>query len=407
LSLSLLLDLPDRVKIGMVILQGGVVGAVMPAATAYLWEAVGRGTDESRRGLAMGMAFGGGPLLAVIGSMCQSALLGGRFFFWEFPGAAYPWNFVILFGAGVPMMLLGIVFGQLLIIPPEEREPQRQPVSQVFGALIGVPAMAMFFFWMYLAELDRPMIIDTAQAAGLFRSQSPGSGTLMEIPSHFLRLLGFISLSVSMVALAYHFRAILNQRILLLATLVTLLVYCGNMIPPNMNLYSTEALGDVPARYAGVQNTLRFSFKMVTGIFLGWLLTKTNPRAGILVTSLIFLASQIWAIFVTGPLYLIAFGLFGAGELVGAYAPNYLVFASRKEDLRKTTAFMTMLMAPAAPVGYLYGSIVDIAKKNEWTAFGMNSATLGFRLSFAVCAMFILSGIVLALVALPKHPRGE
>jgi hypothetical protein len=125
------------------------------------------------------------------------------------------------------------------------------------------------------------------------------------------------------------------------------------------------------------------------------------------VTSLVFLFSQIWAIFITGPWYLISFGLYGAGELVGAYAPNYLVCASRKDDLRKTTAFMTMLMAPAAPIGYLYGSIVDIARQNGWAAFGMNSAALGFRLSFAVCALFILSGIILAVMVLPEHPRAS
>lgn len=408
LSLSLLMDVSDRIKIGMVILQGGVVGAVMPAATAYLWEAIGRGTDESRRGLAMGMAFGGGPLLAVIGSFCQMLLLGGPFLFWKLPGIAYPWNFVILFAAGVPMMLLGIVFGQLLIIPPAEREPLRQPVSQVFGALIGVPAMAGFFVCIYLSGIPKVQTLDVTSLIQIFRTQVPGSGTLLEfyLPDNkYLLAVGYVSLVISTVALSYHFREILSQRILLIATLVTLLVYCGNMIPPNMNLYSTEALGDAPAKYAGVQNTLRFGFKMVAGIFYGWMLTRTNPRMGILVTSFIFLSSQFWAMFVTGPQYLIAFGLYGAGELVGAYAPNYLVCASRKEDLRKTTAFMTMLMAPAAPIGYLYGSIVDLAKKNDWTALGMNSATLGFRLSFVVCAAFILSGIILALTMLPKQPR--
>jgi len=30
---------------------------------------------------------------------------------------------------------------------------------------------------------------------------------------------------------------------------------------------------------------------------------------------------------------------------------------------------------------------------------------LGFRVSFGVCALLILSGIVVALVALPKQPK--
>jgi MFS family permease len=172
-----------------------------------------------------------------------------------------------------------------------------------------------------------------------------------------------------------------------------------------MNLYSTEALGESPEKFAGFQYSLRFGCKVIAGTFLGWLLTRTNPRAGILATSCLYLISQIWAMTVTGPWYLVAFGIFGAGELVGVYAPNYIVSASRADELRKNTAFMTMLMAPAAPAGYLYGSIVDAVKSHGWTAWGMDSATLGFRLSFLVCALFILSGIILAGTLLPKYPR--
>jgi len=70
-------------------------------------------------------------------------------------------------------------------------------------------------------------------------------------------------------------------------------------------------------------------------------------------------------------------------------------------------AFVTMLMAPAAPAGYLYGAVVDLAKSQEWTAFGMSSAAFGFRLSFFVCAVFIASGIAVAWLWLPKRPRPE
>ncbi len=66
---------------------------------------------------------------------------------------------------------------------------------------------------------------------------------------------------------------------------------------------------------------------------------------------------------------------------------------------------MTLLMAPAAPVGYLYGSIVDLAKKADWAGNATQSAVLGFRTSFVVCAALILCGIVLAVTKLPRHPR--
>jgi hypothetical protein len=70
-------------------------------------------------------------------------------------------------------------------------------------------------------------------------------------------------------------------------------------------------------------------------------------------------------------------------------------------------AFVTMLMAPAAPAGYLYGTVADLAKSHEWTAFGMSSAAFGFRLSFFVCALFIAAGIAVAWLWLPKRPRPE
>ena len=70
-------------------------------------------------------------------------------------------------------------------------------------------------------------------------------------------------------------------------------------------------------------------------------------------------------------------------------------------------AFVTMLMVPAAPAGYLYGAIVDGVKQAGWTAFGMNSTSLGFRLSFLVCGLLILSGILLAVLLLPARPRPQ
>jgi hypothetical protein len=79
---------------------------------------MGRGSDESRRGLALGLAFGAGPLLAVLGSLGQTALLGGDLFGWHFDGLAYPRNFIILFAAGVPVMGLAAVVSQLFVIQP-------------------------------------------------------------------------------------------------------------------------------------------------------------------------------------------------------------------------------------------------------------------------------------------------
>jgi MFS family permease len=393
LAITLSLPVSDSFKLCMVILQGGVSGAVMPAAIGLLWEVMGRGSDESRRGLALGLAFGAGPLLAVLGSLGQTALLGGDLFGWHFDGLAYPRNFIILFAAGVPVMGLAAAVSQLFVIQPVAQEQPREPLSAVRGLLVGILLMLVSIASMHVA--DSPIDPANGASAGLLNS------------GQFFRVLGILSAVGAVVAFVTHFRSVLQQRILLLATVVTILMYAGNVIPSNMNLYSGEALGDLPEKYAGVQNMLRFGFKVVAGAMLGWLLTRTNPRVGILATASIFLLAQIWAMCVTGPWYLVAFGIHGAGELVGVYAPNYIVSASRRDQLRRNMAFVTMLMVPAAPAGYLFGAIVDAVKSSGWTALGMNSTALGFRLSFLVCGLFILTGIVLAVLLLPAKPRPE
>jgi len=380
IAATLMMPVSNQVKVSMVILQGGVAGATIPTAIALLWEVIGRGSAESHRGLAMGLAFGLGPLLAVLGSLGQMALLGGNIFGMHLPGLAFPTSFVVLFGAGAPIMGLTVLLSQFLVIPLVEREPVREPARAVIGLLFGLPLM-------FVSVL-------LIQAAAVISEEWD-----------WLRIVGYVTAVGAAAAFIYHFRTILQQRVLLLVTVVTILVWAGNGIASNMNLYSAEALEDLPAKYSSVQNMLRFSFKMVAGLALGWMLTRTNPRAGVLVTATIYLSAQLWALIVTGPWYLLAFGIYGAGELVGAYAPNYIVSASRGNELRRNMAFMTLLMVPAAPMGYLFGAIVDTVKASGWTALGMNSTTLGFRLSFLTCALLIFCGIVLAATMLPAKPR--
>lgn len=378
IAVTLLTEAPDSVKLALVILQGGVSGATMPTAIALLWEVIGRGSDESKRGLALSLAFGAGPILAVLGSLAQTALLGGSFFGIDLPGVRYPYGFVALFAGGVPVMAIAATLSWRFRVPDADVEKTREPISEVLGLLIGLPLLFGS--------------VASVQAATLWGREP-------------LRWLGYGAAAVAVVAFVHHFRSILSQRTLLLATIVTVLVYAGNMIPTNMNLYSSEALGDEPEKYAGLQNTLRFGFKVIAGAALGRLLMRTNPRAGLLATACVFLIAPLWAASFRGTWYLIAFGIFGAGELIGVYSPNYLVSASRKSDLRRNMAFMTMLMVPAAPFGFLYGAIVDWTRQHEISLGGSTPETTGYRLSFIVCALSIFAGIVLTLVKLPKNPR--
>jgi MFS family permease len=324
-ALALIAPVSDEIRIVAVIIQGAVSGAAMPTAVALLWEAIGRGVPEARRGQALALAFGIGPFLAFGASLATQELLNGRMWgLWTAP-LEPPWNFVAVFGGGVPLMLAAALLAPWLEVPPTDDSPISEP---------------------FLAGL----------------------------------------------------REFLTTPLLARATVVTILLYVGNTITANMNLYTENVLGTNPEAYVGYQNALRFFCKGVAGLFLGWLLTRSSPRAGILITGLLFVLSQLWAIFVPGIAYLFAFGIYGAGELVGVYAPNYILSASSPARMRQNMAYVTMMMAPAAPAGYVFGAIATNATLG---------AAAGFRLSFIVCAAILLIGLVLAVVLLPGRPVPE
>ena len=222
---TLIADVSNDLKIACVIFQGAVSGAAMPTAIALLWEAMGRGVAESRRGLALGLAFGLGPFLAFGASLASQELLSGRLWGLLPKQLEYPWEFVALFGSAGPMMLLAALLASLVVVPPASESE---------------------------ASVKRDPLI-----AGLLE--------------------------------------FLTTPLLAKATIVTILLYVGNTIAANMNLYTEFVLGADPKEYVGYQLALRFFCKGVTGLLLGWILVKSNPRAGILITGMIFVASQVWA----------------------------------------------------------------------------------------------------------------
>jgi MFS family permease len=103
------------------------------------WEMVGRGVAESRRGTALALAFGAGPVLAVIASLVSQTILGGAaagFTVPFVPHLEFPWNFAALYGASVPIMLLGALISSFYVLPPSAVEPPRRPwLESVFGGL--------------------------------------------------------------------------------------------------------------------------------------------------------------------------------------------------------------------------------------------------------------------------------
>lgn len=184
-------------------------------------------------------------------------------------------------------------------------------------------------------------------------------------------------------------RAILRQRVLLIACVAYLLVYCGNMVQNNMNLFTHEAVGRSAEALAGYELALRFSFKVLAGLLLGAVLTRTNPKVPLLITIGLQLAGVLWVLFVPGYWFLVAFGINGAGELFGVYYVNYPVVCSPKSQVRRNIAFLM-----------LFSSVVGLSP----VFYGWISDTWGLRASFWAALGLLALTTVLVAARLPAHP---
>src|SRR5262249_34351292 len=181
--------------------------------------------------------------------------------------------------------------------------------------------------------------------------------------------------------------------------LVGILGFAAYQIGPNMTLYTEVATGTPSDQYVGYQLALRFSFKVMSGLFVGWLLTRTHPKASMLATASFGLSGIVWALLVPGEWFLLGFGLLGAGELFGVYLTNYIMCCSTKIQTRRNVGFASLLLVPAAPAGWLFGSISDF--------FGAHySRAVGYQLSFALALVFLGSALALTRL-LPAWPRPQ
>lgn len=376
-AVALILPVSNQVKIVVVILQSGVTGATIPTAIAFIWEVLGRTTDESKRGVALGLAYGVGPILAAVGSLASQLILAGHFELrplkLQTETLASPWNYALLFALIAPVMALASFLTSRFDIAMPDSEPPRRPFSEVIDLSLGIAAgVAAMVFALY--ENMPVSVVCMLISTGLF---------------------------------IVHFRDLLSIRVLRLVAFMTVIFYIGNTILSNMSLYSNSVLGVDPVEYAGYQNLLRFSFKALAGAGLGWLLVKTNPRAGVLVTAGLYVVALVWAMFATGKAYLLAFGIFGAGELIGVYAPNYMLSACRKSEMKRGQVMMNLAMGPVGQAGVLFGWIVDTVQRKELTAFGQDSRALGFQTSFAVCAAILILGMLFTLRWIPARPQRD
>lgn len=192
------------------------------------------------------------------------------------------------------------------------------------------------------------------------------------------------------VAVLGGFKGMISNRILLIACIAYLLVYCGNLVQNNMNIFTRISVGRAPEDLVGYQLALRFSFKMLAGFLLGWLLIRTNPKVPLLVTVGLQIAGVLWVLMVPGYWFMLAFGLMGAGELFGVYYINYPVCCSPKSQVRRNIAFLGLISSTVGLAPMLYGWISD---------------TWSLRASFWTAMIIMIFTAALVFFKLPARPQ--
>lgn len=294
---------PTNLRLTAIVLYGATIGGALTTLNTFLWEVVARGVEPAKRGLAFGLTFGFGPILAVLGSLFAQLVLSGAV---EVPTPSFskgvtsasiaiaplefPLNFATLFAASVPIMLLAAALASRYCVP-------------------GVELTA-----------KRPTL-----ATGLTRSA----------------------------------RDIFSDHVLLFAVVAFVLVSSGCQIVGNITLYTPVALHRPAQDFAGYQNALRFGFKMVAGFLLGWLIVRTHAKAGMLVTAGFCLAGIVWVLGMPRQWFLVSFGLMGAGELYGIYFPNYIMNRSHPNRVRHNMAFIGLLGLVTSVAPASFGMIAD------------------------------------------------
>jgi len=325
----LLLPAPNWLRIGVVIAHGAIVACSSGTAWVFEWEFLGRGVSESRRGLLFASTFSIGPLCAVVGSLGAQLIINNEVFGWTprfWREIPYPVNYTVLYGATLPLMLLAALLASRYVVPLPAVEVQRKPFLS--GVLGG-------------------------------------------------------------------FSRFTSYRLMFIACVAYLLIYSGTMIQNNMVLYTREAVGLAEDTFVGYQLAIRFGCKVLAGLMLGWILKLTNPRMNLFVTALLVISSVVWILSVKplfggGLLFLLAFGLNGAGELMGFYYPYYVLCLSPKSQMRRNMAFVMLL---AAPVGFAPA------------LFGFISDTWSLTASFWVSLALMVGGLMLVACLLPARPR--
>ena len=184
-------------------------------------------------------------------------------------------------------------------------------------------------------------------------------------------------------------RSFFGRRVLLVVWVAYVLWYTSLGTTSNMTLYTREAMGRDPADFSALTMVIRFGSKAVGGYLLGWIALRAGLRGGALGCIVLLAAGSLWAWLVPGAGYLFAFGLLGAGELGGAYLPNYVGSLSSPAESTRHLALMTLATPVSSFSPVLHGLLTD---------------RFGFPASFALGIIAASAAFVLIAFATPPTP---
>lgn len=143
------------------------------------------------------------------------------------------------------------------------------------------------------------------------------------------------------------------------------------MIVPNLSLFTKQAVGREPAELSGLVMAIRFGGKSLGGLLLGALALWRGMRAPMLGSVMLVGLGVVWAWIIPGYAFLAAFALIGAGELGGAYFPNYVVTVSSPEAGARNLAILTLASPLASLAPVIYGSLTELYGYAASFAFGI------------------------------------
>jgi len=175
-------------------------------------------------------------------------------------------------------------------------------------------------------------------------------------------------------------RDFFTSRTLLLVWIAYVLWYTTLGATSNLTLYTREAMGREPSDFSAFMMAIRFGCKAAGGFLLGWLAVRAGLGSGAMGCIALLAAGCAWAWVVPGAGYLFAFGLLGAGELGGAYFPNYVSSLSRPTESTRNLAIMTMATPVSSFAPVLHGFLTDRFGFTASFAFGIATAVLSILL---------------------------